>query len=120
MAKTILIIDDEIDVMKMVVYRLKARNFNVLTAADGSTGVLIAYRNTLDLVFLDYRLPDMEAEDVTKAIRDNDATRNVPIILVTASVEDIFAKSGKCGTSDFLAKPIDPDELYRKVEKYLK
>jgi len=119
MSKKILIIDDEPDVMKMVVYRLKAKGYEIFTAANGKEGVEIAVIQEPSLVILDYRLPDLKAEEVIRQIYANEETKGVPVILVTASTENISEKAKECGAVDYIPKPIEPEELYLKVERYI-
>ncbi|MBP7088169.1 MAG: response regulator [Candidatus Omnitrophica bacterium] len=120
MAKRILIIDDEIDVMKMLVYRIEAKGYEVLTATNGKEAIEITKTNIPNLIFLDYRLPDMKASDISKIIRENDLLKNIPIILITASIEEIMNKAQECGANDYIGKPIEPDILYAKIAKYIK
>jgi DNA-binding response OmpR family regulator len=119
MTKKILIIDDEIDVVKMLVYRIKAKGHEVLTAAKGKDGINIAEANSPNLILLDYILPDMKAADVSKQIKENETLKSVPIILITASIDDIATKAKECGATDYIGKPIERDILYNKIEKYL-
>ena len=115
MGKKILIIDDEADVMMVVVYRLKIKEFVVETAVNGKEGVNIARQSRPDLILLDYRLPDMEAKDVTAQIRACEGLAEAPIVLVTASAENISDKAQECGAVDYISKPIDPEFLYEKI-----
>lgn len=119
MSKKILIIDDEPDVMKMVAYRLKAKGYEIFTAANGEEGVSMAITQKPSLIILDYRLPDLRVGEVIKRIYANEETKCAPVILVTASTEDICGKAKECGAVDYMAKPIEPEELYAKVEKHI-
>jgi len=119
MPKKILIIDDEIDVMKMVVYRLKAKGFEVVTTTNGKDGVTMAKAYIPDLILLDYRLPDMNAPEVAKKLREEETLKHIPVILITASIQEIQEKAKECDAVEYIAKPIDPDELYKKVGKYV-
>jgi len=119
MAKKILIIDDEADVMKMVVYRLKAKGYEIMTASSGKEGIDITRTNKPDLILLDYRLPDVEPGEVSKTIRKQENIKNIPIILITASVDHIKEKAKECLANDFIPKPIEPKILYEKIEKYI-
>ncbi len=119
MAKKILIIDDEIDVMKMVVYRLKAKGYEIFTATNGQEGIDLAEMQRPALILLDFRLPDMEATEISKKIREKEELKQIPIILITASIETIDKKAKECGAIDYIAKPIGPEELYAKVEKHI-
>ncbi|MFH1729386.1 MAG: response regulator [Pseudomonadota bacterium] len=120
MSHKILIIDDEVDVMKMVVYRLKAKNYEVFTATDGKSGIELAKEIKPDLIILDYHLPDMMASEISKIIKSEESLKDVEIILVSASVEYLSDKAKECLAAAFIPKPIEPEELYEKVEKYIK
>lgn len=119
MAKKILIIDDEADVLKTVFYRLKAKGYEVFTALNGQEGIDVAKKQKPDLIILDFRLPDMSALEVNTQVQKNAEPQKVPVILITASVERISDKAKDCGAGDYIAKPIEPDELYAKVAKSL-
>ena len=119
MPKKILIIDDEVDVMKMVVYRLKAKGFEIVTATSGKDGISMAKTHTPDLILLDYRLLDMNAPEAAKKLREEEKLKHTPIILITASIQEIQEKAKECDAIEYIAKPIDPDELYKKVGKYI-
>lgn len=120
MAKKILIIDDEIDVMKMLVYRLKVKGFEIYTAVNGEDGFSLARKKLPDLIVLDYRLPDMLAVEVSQRLKQDESLKQIPIILITASVDGIELKAKECQAVDFIAKPIEPQDLYEKVEKYVR
>jgi len=119
MSKKILIIDDEPDVMLMLVYRLKAQGLEVITAASAQAGIDLAIRECPDLILLDYRLPDMRAEDVAQRIRSFKKLSQVKIILITASTSEIEKKARDCQCIDSISKPIDADILLDKIAKYL-
>ncbi len=118
MSKRILIIDDEVMVSKMLVYRLKAKGYDVVTAQNGLEGLKAADEFKPDLIILDYRLPDLDACEVSEKIKEK-ISKDIPIILTTASIENILEKSKECGGIDYITKPIDHVELYEKVEKYI-
>ena len=118
MQKKILIIDDEPDVLKVLIYRLKAKGYDILTATNGNDGIKAASEEKPNLVLLDYRLPDLSAEEVAEKIKYGTSGK-VPIILITASSDRIEDKAKECGAADFIAKPIDPQELYTKIDKQL-
>ena len=119
MSKKILIIDDESDVMKMVVYRLKVKGYEIFTASNGKEGIETAVMQKPSLIILDYRLPDFKAKEVIRRIHANEETKCAPVILITASTESIGEKAKECGAIDYIPKPIEPEELYAQVEKYI-
>ena len=119
MSKKIVIIDDEPTVTKMLVYRLEAKGYEITTAIDGKEGVALIRSQKPDLIILDYLLPDMTSKEVADNIKKDDELSRIPIILITASVEDIDEKAKECSAVDFMAKPIEPETLYQKVEKQI-
>ena len=119
MAKKILVIDDEPDVLKVLLYRLRAKGYEVFTAINGQEGIVAAEKQKPDLVILDFRLPDMTAREVNLQLQKNAEPQKIPVLLITASVENISDKARDSGAGDYLAKPIDSEELYAKVAKNL-
>jgi len=119
MAEKILIIDDEVDVAKMVVYRLKDKGYETITATTAEEGVAAAKSHIPDLIILDYRLPDSVECEVARRIKQVPGLKDKPIILVTASVENMEEKARQCQAADCIKKPIEPEELYEKVEKHI-
>jgi DNA-binding response OmpR family regulator len=117
-AKKILIIDDEPDVAKMLLMRLKAKGYEVSVAADGKEGLTAIAAQGPDLLLLDYHLPDMLAPVFIQEMKTR-GLRQMPIILITATTESIVKKAQECAAVDQILKPIEPQELYEKVEKYI-
>lgn len=119
MGKCILIIDDEVDIATVVGIRLEARGYEVLTAVNGKEAIVAAQTRPLDLIVMDYRLPDMGALDLARKFRENKNTEKAPIILITASIERIAEKAAECGASGYISKPIEPEELYAQVGRLI-
>lgn len=119
MAKRILIVDDEPDIIKILTYRLKAKGYETFSAATGQEGVDEAHKQKPDLILLDFRLPDMEGPEIAKQIRTEEALKDTPIILITASIDNIEEKTKECGAFDYISKPINPEILYQKIEKHI-
>ena len=119
MAKKILIIDDEVDIIKMLAYRLKARGYIVVTTTSGKAAAGMIRDEKPDLVLLDYRIPDLNGTFVAGEMKSNKETVCIPIILITASVDNIADKAVECRAVDYIAKPIEPEELYEKVKKHI-
>lgn len=119
MAKKILIIDDEPDVAKVLVYRLEAKGYEVRTEETGKNGLGAVRSFEPDLILLDYSLSDMTAIDVSGLLKKEEKMKDIPVILITATIEDIEEKAKQCQAADFMSKPIDPQELYAKLEKIL-
>lgn len=115
-AQTILVIDDEEDLAECVGSLLRARGFVVEKCFDGRSGLRAAERLHPDLIVLDYELPEMDGLEVIDALRAGSATREIPVLLTTASrisVTDVQKAEG------FLAKPYGEELLYAMVQRLL-
>jgi CheY-like chemotaxis protein len=118
--KKILVVDDESDVLKVVVARLKALGCEVVTALDGEKALDITRKEKLDLILLDLRLPSISGYEVCEAIKKDDALKAIPIILLTASAGAADLERTKmCEAEDYLIKPFEAEELLAKVKKFL-
>ncbi len=120
MAKKILFVDDEPDVLTTVTFRLTRSGYNVITAIDGEKAVSAIRTERPDLVLLDMRLPGMNGMEVCGVVRSDPDLKNTPIILFTASASSIAEDCAKCGANDYVLKPFDPKELLEKINKYLR
>ncbi len=117
--KKILIVDDEEDFCYFVKLNLEeTKHFEVLTAYDGPEGIDMAIRYHPDLILLDIIMPKMMGTEVAEALRSNEATKNIPVLFVTAILkrEEVGAKGQKkIGGNLFLCKPIELDELIHEI-----
>ena len=115
---TVLVVDDEPSVRKVVAAYLEREGFRVQTAADGLDGLLQAEAGELALIVLDVMLPKVNGLDVCKRLR---ATTNVPIILLTARGEEFDRVVGlELGADDYVVKPFSPRELVARVKAVLR
>ena len=120
MPKKILVVDDEINVIKVIASRLKANNYDVVTASDGTYAVKRALEEKPDLIILDIKMPAGGGISVFENLKRLDSTMMTPIIFITAyPTEEIKQKVLEMGAEDFVAKPFDPEELLTKVKKAL-
>lgn len=116
----VLLVDDVrlfLELEKSVLIR---RNVQVFTATSGQEAIEIHRREKVDLILCDLYMPGMNGDDACRIIRSDEALKKVSIIMVTtsASKEDID-RCVKAGANDYIAKPINPDELLRKLNKYI-
>jgi CheY-like chemotaxis protein len=118
--KKILLVDDSQTVLLMHQLLLADRGYELLTARDGQAGVEKAIAERPDIIFLDVLMPRMDGLDACKALRANESTRHIPIILVTTRGEPQTVQRGfESGCTDFITKPVNGNELLDKLERYL-
>jgi DNA-binding response OmpR family regulator len=116
--KTILVVDDEPGIVRVVRDYLEHGGFTVLTANDGEAALRMARTLKPDLVVLDLGLPGLDGLDVTRALRRASA---VPIIMLTARSEETDKLVGlELGADDYLTKPFSPKELVARVRALLR
>jgi DNA-binding response OmpR family regulator len=116
--KTILVVDDEPQILQLVRDYLEHGGFTVVTAADGSSALRIAATQHPDLVILDLGLPGIDGLDVTRSLRRSGV---VPIIMLTARTDESDKLVGlELGADDYLTKPFSPKELVARVRSVLR
>jgi len=119
--KKILIIDDIPENVFLLQDRLEHENYEVITAYDGKTGVQRAMDDSPDLILLDIMLPDISGIEICKNLVSNPATRDVPIILVSAKADAEDLREGLlAGAFDYIKKPVNRIELLARVNSALK
>ncbi len=118
MNELVLVVDDEVQIRKVVEEYLKRGNFRVASAGDGLTALAVFRREKPDFVILDLNLPKLDGLDVARAIRGES---NVPIIMLTARVEETDRLIGlELGADDYIVKPFSPREVVARVKAVLR
>ncbi len=118
MAQTILVVDDESRIVKLVRDYLERAGLAVLTASDGEAALAMARREKPDLIVLDLMLPGIDGLDVCRRLRQESG---VPIIMLTARVEETDRIVGlELGADDYVTKPFSPGELVARVRATLR
>jgi DNA-binding response OmpR family regulator len=118
MTQSILVIDDEARIVKLVRDYLERASFQVLTAYDGETALRVARLERPDLIVLDLMLPGLDGLDVCRRLRQESG---VPIIMLTARVEEADRIVGlELGADDYVTKPFSPRELVARVRATLR
>jgi DNA-binding response OmpR family regulator len=121
MQDTILLVEDDADMVNLLRYSLSKAGFALLIASDGLKGLEIARKNLPDLVVLDIMLPQMDGYAVCKAIRNSSETKTLPIIILTARAEPSQRIHGlELGADDYMTKPFSPRELILRVQALLR
>ncbi len=120
MSKKILLVDDEEDLVKMVVLRLKSAGYSVVSAYDGQDALDKAYKEMPDLIMLDLLLPKMSGYEVCDRIKNGSHCLKIPIIMFTACTQEYDEKLGyKCGADAYVVKPFEPVDLLAKIKELL-
>ncbi len=118
MNATILVIEDEPKIVKLARDYLEKSGYHVLTANDGSVGLMMARQEQPDLVVLDLNLPGLDGLDVCRELRRKS---DVPIIMLTARIEETDRLIGlELGADDYITKPFSPRELVARVRALLR
>ena len=118
MGQTILVVDDEARIVKLVRDYLERAGFDVLAAQDGETALTLARVERPDLIVLDLMLPGVDGLDVCRRLRQESG---VPIIMLTARVEEADRIVGlELGADDYVTKPFSPGELVARVRATLR
>ena len=118
-AKRILCIEDEPEMIDLIRLILGRRGFEVTGAAGGQAGIKAVREQLPDLVLLDLMMPDMDGWEVYQQMKANEATRNIPVIVVTAKAQNIDKVLGLhiAKVDDYISKPFSPQDLLNSVEK---
>ena len=118
--QTVLVVDDEIDILEFVSYNLKQENYNVLTAINGIEAIEIAKEKTPDLIILDVMMPDMDGIITCQKLREIKSLDDTIITFLSARSEDYSQIAGfESGADDYITKPIRPKVLLSRVKALL-
>ena len=117
----ILVVDDDHDIVRLIKAYLEKAGYLVMSAYDGETALHILRRDHPDLLVLDLMLPDRDGWDLTRLIRANPNLAEIPIIMLTARVEDSDKIVGlEIGADDYITKPFNPREVVARVRALLR
>ena len=118
--KKILIVDDERDIVKALMIRLRSNGYDVVIAYDGAQGIFMANKEVPDLVILDIRMPAGDGFSVAEKLKQSDRTNQIPIIFLTGSPErNAEERAMGLGARFYIKKPYDPEELIDAVKRAL-
>jgi len=121
MAATVLIVDDEKDLVELVRYHLEKNGLICLEARDGESALRLAKERAPDLMVLDLMLPGVDGLEVCRKLRNDSMTASIAIIMLTAKAEEVDRIVGlEMGADDYLVKPFSPRELVARVKAVLR
>jgi pilus assembly protein CpaE len=120
MSEKILIVDDDLDTLRLVGLMLQRQGYQISAATNGQQGLDKAFEEDPDLILLDVMMPDMDGYEVTRRLRQNPASMNTPILMFTAKTQlDDKVTGFEAGANDYLTKPTHPSELQARVKTLL-
>lgn len=119
--ETILIVDDEADLLDLIEYNLEKEGYNVLKAENGQDGIKLARKHNPDLIILDIMMPKMTGIEVCKVLKDDPVLKIRPVIFLTARGDEKTEIEGlEMGADDFLSKPISTSKLVSRIRTVLR
>ncbi len=119
--KTILVVDDEKDLLDLIEYNLQKEGFKVLKAENGEKGIEIAKENKPDLVLLDIMMPKMDGLEAVELMRKDDDLKRIPIIFLTARSDEKTEIEGlNKGGDDYITKPISTTKLVSRIKAVMR
>ena len=118
--RTILIVDDEEDVLDLLQLVFETSGFVVRRASTGKSAVSSAWEQPPDVVLLDVMMPEMDGWQVLRTLKGDEQTRNVPVVMLSARAERRDKMIGlQEGAEGYIAKPFSPAEVVREVQSFL-
>lgn len=116
----LLVVDDDPDIRELIAINFLAEGFDVLTAAGGHEAEDVIRSERPDVVILDIMMPDRDGLEVLEAVRNDPATCEINVVLLTArSTNDDILEGWRSGPDCYMTKPFDPDELVRYIQYLL-
>jgi two-component system cell cycle response regulator DivK len=120
MKPSVLVVEDDPATMKLITYALNNAGYQVIIGYGGEDAIRKVKAQKPDLVLTDLEMPKVTGYDVIAAVRQDPATRHIPVIAVTAHVWDQMAQSAAvAGCTGYIAKPFTPTYLVQEIKKYL-
>jgi two-component system alkaline phosphatase synthesis response regulator PhoP len=119
--ETILIVEDDKNILELVKFNLESEGFRILTSSKGNAGLEVALKERPSLVILDLMLPEMNGLEICKTLKRNERTSLIPIIMLTAKGTESDKVVGlELGADDYITKPFSPRELVARVKAVLR
>lgn len=116
MAEKILIVDDDLETLRLIGMMLQKQGYQILSSKDGSEALSLAFSERPDMIVLDIMLPDPDGYEVARRLRADPQTANMPILMFTAKSQLEHKVAGyEAGADDYLTKPVHPSELIARI-----
>ena len=121
MKKSIVVIEDESDILEVLKYNLEREGYRVRTSRDGESGLQLVREENPDLVLLDLMLPSLDGIEICRRLREDTVTRSLPVIMLTAKGEESDVVLGLgVGADDYVTKPFSTGELTARIRAVLR
>jgi DNA-binding response OmpR family regulator len=118
--RTVLVADDDEDILDLVTLHLERAGYDVITVRDGRAALAAAREHQPDLVVLDVVMPRLNGHEVVRSLRGDESTRDIPVVLLSARVEEAEVRRGfVAGADDYIPKPFRSRELVTRIEATL-
>lgn len=119
--KTILVIEDEDDILKLVTFHLIKDGYNVSCASSGEEGLRAAHNAAPHLILLDLMLPGIDGLEVCRSLKQTESLRHIPVVMLTAKGEEADIIAGlELGAEDYITKPFSPKVLLARIRTVLR
>jgi DNA-binding response OmpR family regulator len=119
-APTIVIAEDDEDIRTLVEFRLRSAGYQPVATSDGAEALALIREHLPALAILDVMMPHMTGVEITRALRADESTRAIPVILLTARVQEADETAGfEAGADDYIRKPFSPNALISRVQAIL-
>jgi len=113
---SVLVIEDEANNRKALKYNLEKDSFEVYLAADGKAGLAIARKEKLQLILLDWMMPEMDGLEVLAKLKSDTRTEQIPVFMLTGkNMMDNLSQAFNAGAVDYITKPFDPEQLGQRI-----
>jgi len=120
MTKKILIVDDDLDILKLLTVRFKAKDFSIITATDGQGALAKVKAEQPDLIILDVMIPPPNGYQVCRILKDDPQYKHIPVIMLTAKATESDQFWGlESGADAYVTKPYNGEELVGKVNNLI-
>lgn len=121
MKETILIIEDEKNIARLIKFNLEKAGYRCVTASSGEKAMDVLSKQQVDLIVLDIMLPGMDGFEICRSIKQKDSLKNISIVMLTAKGEEVDRIVGlELGADDYMVKPFSPRELVLRIKAILK
>ena len=116
----VLIVDDEVHIIKLITYKLRGAGYDIASAADGVEALQAARAQRPDLILLDVMMPRMDGFQTLEALKGDPATRDIPVFLLTVKSREVDRQRGwQLGCDDYITKPFSPHKLLERIDQAL-